>query len=128
MALRVTTNEVKAIIETSLVDLDPFITSANTFINAILADEISAGNISSALLSELEKWLAAHFVAIRDPQVKSEKLGDAQATYRGKEGMGLRATTYGQQALALDSTGLLAQVGMKRAEVKTLNIVPVSSS
>ena len=121
MSYRVTSDEVKGIIGTSLTDLIPFIRTANAVVNDSLSIDIAAGDVSATILKELELWLAAHFIAIRDPQVKSEKVGDAAVTYRGTDGKGLNATTYGQQAIAIDPTGQLSQISAKRAEVKSIN-------
>jgi len=62
----------------------------------------------------------AHFIATsREPQTQSESVGgEASVTYRGKTDMGLNATLYGQQALALDCSGLLAKAGLKGASIK----------
>lgn len=106
MPQRVTDPEVKAILDTSI-DTTPFITLASLQIDQHLA---SAG-LSAALLKELERWLAAHLACIRDPrftQVRTE--GDAFTYEQGKMGMGLQATRYGQQVLAMDPTGILADV------------------
>ena len=122
MAYRVTSTEVKDIIETDLIDLDPFIKTANAVISDALSADITAGDVGAAILKEMELWLSAHFVAIRDPQVKSEKVGEAVVTYLGQAGKGFQGTTYGQQATAIDPTGRLSQMGMKRAEVKVIDI------
>ena len=122
MAVRVTTSEVKEIISTALTDLDPFIQTANALINDALSEEISAGTVSSAILFEMELWLAAHFTAIRDPQAKSEKVGQAAIAYWGQSGKGLESTPFGQQALAIDPSGMLSNLGAKKAEVKVIDI------
>lgn len=120
MATRATEAMVKEIINTDLTDeqVTPFLAAANTMVTDLLLGE----NYSTATLQEIERWLAAHFVAVRDPQVTQEKTDDAQATYEGKTGMGLNSTRYGQQAMLLDHHGILARVASSKrpAEVKTI--------
>lgn len=117
---RVTEAEVKKIISTTLTDeeVTPFLSSANVLITDVLTDE----GYGDATLKEIEKWLAAHFVAIRDPQVAKEKIGDVDAAYQGKTGLGLNHTSYGQQVMILDHHGKLAEIAQSKgpAEVKTI--------
>lgn len=114
MSLRVRDAEVKEIIDTAL-NTGPFVQAASLLVDRHLG---SAG-LSAAELKEIERWWAAHLVAIRDPrfvQVRTE--GDAIVYERGKMGEGLRATSYGQQVLTLDWTGTLARATTaKRATI-----------
>ena len=107
MAL-VTSDEVKEIIDvdTTLI-LTPFIGIAHLIVDENLVDS----GYTAARLKEIERWLSAHFVAIRDKRISDEKIGEVAVSYdRAGLGKGLEATTYGQQALMLDSSGLLMQV------------------
>jgi len=117
---RVTEAEVKKIISTTLTDeeVTPLLDSANVLITAVLADE----GYGDAILKEIEKWLAAHFVAIRDPQISKEKIGDVDAVYQGKTGLGLNHTSYGQQVMLLEHHGKLAEIAQSKgpAEVKVI--------
>jgi hypothetical protein len=109
---RVDADEVGEIIETDLSDslVNAFINTAHYFIQENLLDK----GLSADILTQIELWLSAHFLAIRDPRVESEGIaGEWQARYQGKTGMGFEATTYGQQALMLDTTGTLASAGLK---------------
>lgn len=121
MTARASEAMVKDIIDTDLTNeqIAPFLAAANTMVTDLLLDE----SYSTSTLKEIERWLAAHFVAVRDPQVTQEKIGDVQATYEGKTGMGLKSTRYGQQAMMLDHHGILARVaaGKRPAEVKTIS-------
>jgi hypothetical protein len=114
MAARVSSEEVLEIIDTDLTDVSAMITAANLIINSRLASR----GISEELLKEIERWLAAHFVAIRDPKLKSETIDGAKQEYEyAKMGEGIMGTSYGQQAVLLDVSGSLAQMGKKRATI-----------
>lgn len=123
MTLRVTDAEVKEIIETSITDTTPFITTANVLIDAVLSDDIAAGDLSDAVLEQMELWLSAHFVAVRQGAPKMEKAGDGAVTYFGKDGVGLESTPYGQQVLAIDITGKLKSAGAKTAKIQTIDFL-----
>lgn len=114
---RITDEEVKQIIETTI-NTTPFITAANLIVTDRLGDE----GIDDDLLKEIERWMAAHLVAIREPQTKTEKTGDTGVTYFGKDGLGLDATPYGQQVKVLDPTGLMATLGSRPAGVKAFEL------
>jgi hypothetical protein len=118
---RVTATEVKQIIDldTSTVTdekIEVFINMANLFINNTFSGVTS---LSSDTLKEIERFLSAHFLHALDPRAISEKAGEVAVRYAGKFGMGLQATTYGQTALLLDTTGRLAVAaeGKKRASL-----------
>jgi len=112
---RVNGDEVKQIIGTELTasQIDPFISVAS-----VLAGNISG--LGADTMKEIERWLAAHFVAIRDPRLKSTETGDAKDEYLGVVGKGLEATQYGQQALFLDTTNALASIGKRKIIFKAL--------
>jgi len=112
MSVRVTATEVKAILEdTALTDLavDAYIVSANAMVN-----EIMATTDTSDLLKELERWLTAHMIAIsKERQTIKEEAGTAKATYANIYGQGLKATSYGQMVLSLDTSGAFARTLLK---------------
>lgn len=115
MAVRVTATEVKEVLDNSTLtdaQVNPYITSANTLVNAAL------GTGTTDLLKEIERWLAAHMITItRERQAKSEGAGGASITYSESFGDGLGSTTYGQMVLSLDTTGAMAGLGGKVAKV-----------
>ena len=119
MANRVAGADVKEIINTTLTasEVEPFITPANLTVTSVT----SGAGYSDALLTEIEKWLSAHFVAVRDPRAASEKIGDASVKYRGKTDMGLDASIYGQQVKILDTDGLFSDVGKRAASIETID-------
>ena len=119
MTVRVSADAVREIIDVdSSLSLTPFIEAATLTVDEHLSDE----SLSDDLLKEIERWLAAHFVAIREQRVKSEKVGDAAATYHGQSGKGLEFTPYGQQAVLLDPTGKLASIGKRPAQLYALDL------
>jgi len=107
---------VKEIIDTDLSD-----SRINAFINfAYFATVPLAGLLDDCggadALCEIQLLLAAHFLTIYERQTKSESVGgEWSVTYLGQDGMGLKASLYGQQALALDCSGVLAKAGLMRA-------------
>ena len=117
---RATNAEVKELIDTDLTEeqINPFLEDANLLVSAVCGSE----GYSNDLMKRIECWLAAHFVAIRDPRIAKEKIGDADATYQGKTGLGLQHTSYGQQVMILDHHGKLAEVSEARkpAELKVI--------
>ena len=107
---RTTDAEVKEIISlTTLTDTTPFINTANILVTQHLGNS----NISSALLEEIEKYLAAHLVALHpdERQVTKQKIGEAEDTYAGNFGTQLDFTQFGQMVKTLDYTGTFAGIG-----------------
>lgn len=117
MSNRVTAAEVTAIIETDIADISPFITAANLIVTE------HSSTLDDTTAKEVERWLSAHMVAIRDMRVSSEKAGSVGQNFQHKLEVGLQVTMYGQQALALDSSGGLAK--WNRATNEGLSSTPV---
>lgn len=86
------------------IDLEPFIETANSVVTAIC----TSTSLTAAQLELIERWLAAHFYAIRDPRRSMERAADVAQSFRFKVDLGLKQTTYGQQAMILDTSGALA--------------------
>ena len=107
---RVTDAEVKDIIDTSLTTT-VFITAANLIVD----EHLKGKDLSETELKEIERWLAAHFVAVRDKRAQSETVGSAHVSYANAYDMGLDFTEYGQMAKVLDGSGTLAKLGQKVA-------------
>jgi hypothetical protein len=106
---RATPADVTAIIDfdPSISNLQPFIDAAEELVNEVCAP--AANGYSAARLKIIEIWLAAHFLAIRDPRYSAEGMGGANASYiTGQAGLNLSATPYGQQCRILDTKGGLA--------------------
>lgn len=114
---QVTPTAVKDIIETEL-----SVSSINSFINmAYITTRPLVGELGdcggSDALNQIMILLAAHFIAtLRDRTAKSESIGgEWSITFMGQDGLGLSASLYGQQAIVLDCSGILAMAGMKKA-------------
>lgn len=105
---------VKEIIDTDLID-----TRINNFINmAYYATLPLTGDLGDCggtdAQCQILLLLAAHFMTMYDRQAKSESVaGEWSISYMGRDGLGLNASLYGQQALILDCSGVLATAGLK---------------
>ncbi len=118
---RVTSDEVKEIINSALTNLIPFIAAANT----LVTDELSGLGLSATRLKEIERWLAAHLVAVsRDRslgQVVEKEIGKTREKYMSfPSGLAINSSSYGQQAALLDTTGTLANLGRKKAAFRVV--------
>lgn len=122
MANRVTSSEVKEIIATSLTDVTAFITPANL----IVTEKLANSGLSDDHLKEIEKWLSAHFVAIRDPRLQSQSIGSISEAYQVGTGVDLDSTSYGQQVKLLDTTGLISSLGKQKARLYTIKFLDLT--
>ena len=82
--------------------------------NALVDDVFSGSGLSDSLLEQIELWLAAHFTAIMTRQKSAQSAGKASVTYQSKVDFKLKLTHYGQQALLLDTSGLLETLQSRR--------------
>lgn len=122
---KVSEDQVKEILSTELTpdQIGPFATAAHR----IVEDSLSSEGYSEETLIEIQRWLAAHLVAIRDPQIADEEYGDASRKFLvGKTGLGLDATVYGQQVKLLDRNGRLSTLSERKRRA-FLRAVPSSS-
>lgn len=120
--VRVTADEVREIFETNLPegDLNAAINLAHQLVVAL---DLSGAGVTEATLVQIELLLGAHFACLKDPRPMREKVGqDFDVTYQGKTAMGLNSTFYGQNAITLDFSGILADhaSGLKRAGLKVV--------
>lgn len=111
---RVTAEEVLAIMDNVVLDdviVEAYILGAESFITENLLDS----GLEETSLKEIERWLSAHLIAVtRERQSKKESAGKASIEYAGVWGEGLTQTSYGQTAIALDSTGTLSNLSKKK--------------
>jgi len=125
---RVEPHEVVEIITTERVDIEPFIAAANSLVTDVLG---SAG-LGTVRLKEIERWLAAHFLSQAGTdktagQVVEEQIGETRRRFSENQiSDNLSSTRYGQTALMLDTSGLLAGLGRTRARFRT--VVPSSAA
>lgn len=92
--------------DTSLSDIliKSYINGANTFV----IENLGSKGLSSNLLDEIERWIAAHMIAsTRERTAKKAGAGGAEIEYTGKWGLGLTGTSYGQMAVDLDTSKTL---------------------
>ena len=100
-----TENLVRAMIDVDekITDLSPFIEAAHQ----LLLTHCKKLNESNGV--EVETWLTAHLLTIRDNRIATEGVAEASVTYQFKIDLGLASSMYGQTAMALDGTGELAR-------------------
>lgn len=110
---RATPTSIAAIIELDeTIGLIPFIAAANALVDEIAGE---SGH-DEPRLTLIETWLAAHFYTVRDPRSTAERAGPVSANYQSAVALGLNTSHYGQMAMTLDTSGLLAAMatGKKR--------------
>jgi len=108
MPIRTTTTLVGEICEVDpTINLAPFIAAASNLVDRIAQESSSPDD---ATLTLIETWLAAHFYCMRDPRTTQEAAGPVSASYQSKIDLHLRLTHYGQMAMTLDSSGILASI------------------
>lgn len=103
---RTTDAQVRSIISVpkKVTDLTAYIEVANDMVTRLC----TASDYSDTTLELIERYLAAHFLAVQYPIAIMERAGSVQALKEHKVHYGLLNTRYGQQACALDSAGNLA--------------------
>lgn len=107
MSYEVTSDDVAGIIEVDAsISLTPFIAVASQMVTDICTGYDTA--YTDTKLKLIAIWLSAHFYAIRDPRAADEKAGPVAISYQYKVDLNLAVTTYGQQAMAIDTEGGLA--------------------
>jgi hypothetical protein len=114
---RVTPAEVKTIMDGCVLtdpDIKVYIEAANELVTSLL-DSDSSITLSDERLKEIERWLTAYMISIsRHRQTTEEKLGDASAVFAGVYGEGLKANSYGQMVLILDTSGVFGNLGKRK--------------
>lgn len=112
---RTTGEQVAAIIETEEeISLTPFIEVANAVVTEICAGKLRSDGVTlyydATRLELIERWLSAHFYAIRDMRRASESVSTVREVFQYKVGLHFDVTVYGQQAMLLDTAGGLASL------------------
>jgi hypothetical protein len=128
MGYRVQDQEVKDILDTTETTFGAFISAAEIIIDKTL---VASGVITDTTqLKEIERWLAAHLFSIKEPEIKSVKTGQTTADFftggdaqANGTSLALQTTRYGRQVMMLDTSGELAQLGMREASCETIDAV-----
>jgi hypothetical protein len=100
--------DVKAIIDTNR-DTTPFIQQAELLVSELL----SGVSLSPARKDFIIKYIAAHFVWVTETSsLVAKDIGSTKEVYRtyADKSSGLMSSRYGQSAIMLDPSGLLAAV------------------
>lgn len=94
----------------------PFVADAQALVDDVLSGE------TQALRDRIGKWLAAHLYAMSDGSGRRSEhgVGDASEKDGMRFGLGLDGTRYGQTAKAIDTTGNLGRLGLRRAEFRAV--------
>lgn len=111
---RVSASEVTTNFNTDLTDaeIDAWVNTATELVDDIANEDSS---IDSTRLNQIELALTRHFASAQDPRVERDSVGGSSARYQVHVGERLLSTAYGQQAVMLDPTGILADLGKPRA-------------
>lgn len=87
-----------------ITDVDAFIDDAVLMLQNI----IGVGILNEATFDLVTRYMAAHLIAISDPQAQMEKVKSLQVRYQVQLDKGLGITHFGTTAMMLDSSGRLA--------------------
>lgn len=102
------------------VSADPFIVTAHM----LVYENLDGKGLSDTRLKQIEMYLAAHFSAVSHGVPSFEAAGRVQESRQYKVDLGLKNTMFGQQAIALDTTGTLRGIanGSKRVSMTWLGM------
>jgi hypothetical protein len=104
----VTLRDIRNLIPTRLGDA-----SVQTALNTALIlvkNQSALMSVDSDTRDFLILYLAAHYVTVQAPRPSSMSLRGASESYQGQTGMSLKSSMFGQTAIAMDTTGTLAQL------------------
>ncbi len=114
MAIRTTDEAVEGVVEVDdTISLTPFIATASFLVDRIVAtakNDDDTDYYTATELELIERWLAAHFYAVRDPREVSFTAGRIMQRFESHVDLNLNNTRYGQQAMLLDIAGGLAKL------------------
>ena len=75
---------------------------------SLMVTNIIGTALNEATAELVERYLAAHLIAVSDPRIQSEQVKSIQASYQVRLADGLGITHFGTTAMMLDSSGKLA--------------------
>ena len=124
MAALVTDAEVRAILDgvDPSLSLTPFIDQADMFIT----EDLAGKGLTALRLKNIELNLAAHYYTISKERggLTLQRIGEAEERYGGVDisYTGFKSTRFGQQALAMDTSGTLQSLDTtNKAEFGVIN-------
>lgn len=101
--------EVDEVIVPNDAAMEPFIMVANQLVTECCTGTKGPTTpYGDARLEVIERWLAAHFYAQRDPRFTNEGADGVSAGYQSSVALGFDNTHYGQMAMRMDTNGGLA--------------------
>lgn len=113
----VNATDVREIVDTDLTD-----GRLANFINMAYVTTKGMTTTDSETLKQIQLLLSAHYLTVYDGVVQSQSVGgEYSVTYAMVVGQGLKSSLYGQQALALDTTGTLSRLGMQKANFQVVS-------
>lgn len=120
--IRVNDAEILEIVDTKVTSFTAFIIAASIIVDTKLA---TPGIITDTTqLKEIERWLAAHLFIVMERQTKKEEVGETSIEYFMMSlGKGLDSTLHGQQVKILDTSGTLASLGKRKANIITIEAI-----
>lgn len=131
---RVTEDQVRSILlddydKDNAPSLLPFITAANIFTDRLYTKALAKGiTLPVKELTAVEQWLSAHCYVMSDQNYTSRNTDSASGSFQGQTAMNFDASKYGQTAVALDSSGLLASINKQaRASAMLLRCDDISN-
>ena len=89
----------------------------------VVSEQLEDKGLSDLREKMIEVYLAAHYIAVTDPDTDlvKEKMGEAETTYKTPANSdNYRSTKYGIEAINLDWTGTLESSGRPKATVSIL--------
>ncbi len=115
MAQRTTVPKVRAILGADydgVRDLQPALDSATALMDDVVAKAAQYKQVAynATLAERVEAHLAAWVYAMWDRPLTTKSTGKASGTFAGQTTMGLEANPYGQTAMMLDTTRVLAAI------------------
>jgi hypothetical protein len=125
VAARTNVDDLKSLIESDKEDeaLEAFVDIANLLVN----EQLVGKGLSDAMLTKIELYLAAHFLAVVTELggLVRDSYGSASVQLSDVYGPGLGSTRFGQTALVLDTTATLQRISTvkNRAEFRLVSTV-----
>jgi len=115
MAIRILISQVRDCVYLSSKFTDSMVTQCISTANAVSDGPLADQSLTESILTQIELYLAAHYCSLREPQIFEEEWGGRDSIAKEKRskanvGIGFNATWFGQQAISLDTSGVLAEM------------------